>query len=261
MDSTEVKQASRAAGDHPALETAARVGYAVNGALHIVIGVIALQIAWASAASSADQTGALGALADNPLGLVVLWIGVVGWLGLGLWQITEAITGSFETSDRIKAAAKAIVYLVLSWSALTFARGGQSSSRDQSTDFTKSLMAQPLGVWLVGAVGLGVIGVGAYHVVKGWKKKFLQDLESHPGEWVEKAGQYGYVAKGVALVIVGGLFVVAAVRHKPSEAKGLDGALHTLLGAPYGQLLLTVIALGLMAYGIDSFGRARHADV
>lgn len=261
MDSKDVKQASRSAGDHPALESAARVGYAVNGLLHIVIGFIALQLAWASSGSSADQSGALSTLASHPLGVVVLWVAVVGWLGLGLWQITETITGSSEASDRVKAAAKAVVYLVLSWSAFTFAQGGSKSSKKQSTDFTASLMGQPFGIWLVGAIGVGVIAIGGYLIVKGWKKKFLQDLESRPGEWVERAGQFGYIAKGVALAIVGGLFVVAAVRHQPSEAKGLDGALRTLLGAPYGQVLLTVVALGLIAYGVYSFGRARHADV
>ncbi len=261
MDTSDVKQASRQAGDHPALENAARVGYAVNGVLHIIIGIIALRLAWSSSSESADQSGALSTLAENPLGRIALWLGVIGWLGLAIWQVTEAITGTSDPKDRVKAAAKAVLYLVLSYSAFSFAKGSGSSSKKQSTDFTASLMSKPLGVWLVGAVGLGVVAVGVYHVVKGWKKKFLQDLESHPSSWIVTAGRVGYAAKGVALVIVGGLFVVAAVRHKPSEAKGLDGALRTLLSAPAGQLMLTVVALGLVAFGVYCFGRARHADV
>ena len=261
MDTSDVKQASRQAGDHPALENAARVGYAVNGVLHIIIGVIALRLAWSSSSESADQSGALGTLAENPVGRIALWVGVVGWLGLAIWQVTEAISGVPETKDRVKAGAKAVLYLVLSYSAFSFASGSGSSSKKQSTDFTATLMSKPFGVWLVGAVGVGVLAVGVYHVVKGWQKKFLQDLESHPSPWIIKAGRFGYAAKGVALVIVGGLFVAAAIRHKPSEAKGLDGALHTLLGAPAGQLLLTLVALGLVAFGVYCFGRARHADV
>ena len=261
MDSSDVKAVSREAGDHPALETAARVGYAVNGLLHVMIGVIALQLAWASSELTADQSGALGALSGNPFGKLALWVAVVGWLGLGLWQVTEAITGVFETTDRVKAAAKAVVYLVLSWTAFGFARGGKGDSGKQSTDFTRWLLGAPLGVWLVGLVGLVVVGVGVYHVVKGWKRKFLSDLESDPGDFVEVAGRYGYIAKGIALGVVGGLFVLAAARHRPSEADGLDGALHTLLEAPGGKALLTIVALGLIAYGVYSFGRARHADV
>lgn len=261
MDSTDVKAASRRAGDHPALETAARVGYAVNGVLHIVIGVIALQLAFGARGKSADQSGALSSMAGNGFGLLTLWIAVVAWLGLALWQVTEAISGGWEVSDRVKAAAKAVVYLFLSWTAFKFASGRGSSSKSQTADFTASLMKQPAGQWLVGLVGLVVVGVGVYHVVKGWKKKFLQDLETHPGAWIVKAGRVGYIAKGVALVIVGGLFVLAAVRHNPSEARGLDGALHNLLGAPLGPFLLGLVALGLIAFGVYSFGRARHADV
>ena len=261
MDSTDVKDASRRAGDHPALEAAARVGYAVNGVLHIIIGLIALALAFGSRKASADQSGALGTLADNPLGRIVLWIAVLGWLGLGLWQVTDAITGSREAKDRAKAAAKAVLYVVLAYSAYSFAKGGGSSSKKQSTDFTASLMAKPAGQWLVAAVGLAIVGVGAYHIYKGYKRKFLEDLETHPSPWIVKAGRAGYIAKGVALVIVGGLFVVAAVRHKPSEAQGLDGALHTLLGAPAGALLLGIVALGLISFGVYCFGRARHANV
>ena len=261
LNTTDLMAASRRAGDHPALETAARVGYAVNGLLHVVIGVIALRLAFGSKGTSADQSGALGALADNGLGLVLLWVAVVAWLGLALWQVTEAVSGGWEVSDRVKAASKAVVYLVLSWTAFKFASGHGSSSKSQSTDFTRSLMKQPAGQWLVAIVGLVIVGVGVYHVVKGWKKKFITDLESYPGQWIVKAGRVGYIAKGIALAIVGGLFVLAAVRHKPSEARGLDGALHNLLGAPGGEVLLALVAIGLIAFGVYSFGRARHADV
>jgi len=153
------------------------------------------------------------------------------------------------------------VYLALAWTAFRFASGSGSSSKNQTTDFTASLMKQPAGQWLVALLGLAVIGVGVYHVVKGWKKKFLRDLETHPGEWIVKAGRIGYIAKGIALAIVGGLFVLAAVRHEPNEARGLDGALRNLLGAPGGPVLLALVALGLIAFGVYSFGRARHADV
>jgi hypothetical protein len=261
MDSTDVRTASRSAGDHPALETTARIGYAVNGVLHVLIGAIALGLALGSRGSSADQSGALGSMADNAFGLITLWVAVVAWLGLAIWQVTEAISGGLRTSDRLKAAAKAVVYLVLSWTAFRFASGRGTSSKQQSADFTATLMKQPAGQWLVGAVGLAIIGVGAYHVVKGWKRKFLEDLETHPSTWIVKAGRSGYIAKGVALAIVGGLFLVAAVRHKPSESRGLDGALRSLLGAPGGQVLLTLVALGLIAFGVYSFGRAKHARV
>jgi hypothetical protein len=261
MDSTDVKAAATRAGNHPALEATARAGYALNGVLHILLGVIAIQLAWFSSSASADQSGALGALADNPLGKVVLWAGVIGWLGLAVWQVSEVFAFGRSGGDRFKAAAKAVVYLALSWTAFRFAQGSGQDSKSQTRDFTGTLMSKPAGQWLVALVGLVVVGVALYHVVKGWRRTFLRDLEEHPGRWIERAGRFGYIAKGVALAIVGFLFVVAAWRHRPSEAGGLDTALRNLLGAPGGQVLLTIVALGLISYGVYSFGRARHARV
>ena len=261
MDSTDVKDVAARAGDHPALEAVARVGYAVNGVLHILIGLIALKLAWLpSKGGKADQSAALGTLSENPLGVVVLWIGVLGWLGLAIWQVTEAVVRG-SAGERLKAVGKAVVYLALAWTAFSFAAGSGQDSKQQTTDFTATLMSKPAGQWLVALVGLVIIGVGVYHVVKGWRRKFLQDLETHPGPWIEKAGRFGYITKGIALGIVGGLFVLAAIRHNPKEARGLDGALHNLLGAPGGPVILTIIGLGFVAFGIYSFGRARHARV
>lgn len=59
----------------------------------------------------------------------------------------------------------------------------------------------------------------------------------------------GYVAKGVALGVVGVLFMVAAATNDPEEAGGLDAALRSLLELPAGTALLTAVGLGITAYG------------
>jgi hypothetical protein len=262
MDTDDVKAAAREANDHPALETAARLGYATSGVVHLLIGWLAIQVALENGQKSADQSGALQALTANPLGRVVLWLAVVGFLGLAVWQVSEVIIGRGQASDRLKAAGKAVVYAVLAVSAFTYAKGGSgSSSSQQSVDFTASLMSKPAGRWLVGAVGVAVIVVGAYHVYKGYQKKFLEDLRSHPGQWVVYAGRFGYMAKGVALAVVGFLFVLAGLHTEADEATGLDGALHRLKDAPYGVVLLVVVALGFVSFAVYSFARARYAKV
>ncbi|MEO3938079.1 DUF1206 domain-containing protein [Dermatophilaceae bacterium Soc4.6] len=261
MDSPDVERTAQRANDHPAIETGARLGYAVNGLLHLLIAWLGLQLATGARGRSADQSGALQTLAGTTLGRGTLWVAVVGFALLGVWQVTEVFT-SRKGADRLKAGAKAVTYAVLAASALGYAKGaGGASSSAQSVDVTSTLMKQPMGRVLVAALGAVVVAVGVYHVVKGWRKKFLADLESHPGELAEAFGRYGYIAKGIALAIVGGLFVVAASKAEPGQAKGLDGALRTVLGAPYGAVLLVVVSLGFAAFGIYSFFRARHADV
>jgi hypothetical protein len=163
--------------------------------------------------------------------------------------------------DRAKSGGKAVVYLALAWSAFTFARGSSSNSKSQSVDFTSKLLQHSGGRILVVVIGLAVIAVGGYHVYKGGTKKFLEELRGHPGTWTTRAGQVGYIAKGVALAIVGFLFVAAGVHKQAKEASGLDGALRSLRDQPFGTVLLVLMALGFAAYGIYSFARARYAKV
>lgn len=263
MDSSDVTGTARRAGDSRPVEWGARLGYAVSGLLHLLIGWIALRVAWGGGGRTADQSGALGTLAAEPGGKLVLWVAVVGFALLAVWQLTEAVTGAHgaKGSDRVKAASKLVLYAALAWTALKFASGGGSSSKQQSVDITAKLMQHSGGRLLVGLVGLVIVAVGCYHVYKGWARKFLQDLQGHPGTWATRAGRIGYVAKGVALGVVGVLFVLAGAHKQPGKATGLDGALRTLRGGPFGSWLLSAVALGLAAYGLYCFARSRYTKV
>lgn len=264
-DVDDARDAVRTVGDHPALEALARVGFAVSGLLHIVMGYTAGRVGWGGG-GQADQSGALSTLASNPAGTVLMWVIVVGLIALVVWQLTVAVApsvGEGGAVDRIKAAGKAIVYAALAYTAAGFALGsGSSSSSEQSSqDVTATLMEQPAGQWLVGAVGVAVIAVGGYHVHKGLSRKFLQDLEEDPGRWATALGMIGYPAKGAVLALVGAFFVSAAVQHQSSEAAGLDGALKSLRDEPFGPTLLTAVAVGLIAFGVYCFARARHQRI
>jgi hypothetical protein len=243
----------------------ARVGFAVNGLLHILIGGIALGVAFGSG-GEADQGGALSQLASSPGGVFLLWVVAIGLFALGLFQVLETILVQGSDKDawiaRGKEGGKAIAYLAIGFTAFTVARGGSSNSAGQTQSFTAQLLATPGGVFLVVILGLGVLGIGVYFIVKGVKKKFLEDINLPAGTTaraVTTLAQVGYIAKGVAIVVVGILFCVAAITSNPSEATGLDGALKALVALPLGMIILTVVALGLIAYGIYCFARAKYA--
>lgn len=248
----------------PAFERGARLGYAANGVLNLVIGWLALQVAWGGGNEEASATGALRTLAGTPVGGFLMWVLLVGFALLGLWQLTTALLGG-RTAERLKAGGKGIVYLVLAFSAYGVVgqagSGSSGSGGSSEAGWTADLMAQPLGRLLVGAVGVVVVAVGGYHVHKGWTRAFERDLREHPGPWVVRAGRLGYVARGIAFAVVGALFVTAAATADPERAQGLDGALQTLRDAPLGPWLLTVVALGFVAYGVYSLVRARVGRV
>lgn len=234
----------------------------MNGVMHLLIGWIAIRIALGTGGGEASNSGALAQIAEAPGGQAMLWAGAVAFVALGLWQVIELLLGSDEMTDRAKAAAKAVVYLALGVTTARFASGGGGSDSQTASGTTAGLLGSGPGKVAVTVAGLVLIGGGVYHVYKGATKKFVEDLErtggGNVGRAIVIAGQLGYIAKGVALTILGGLVVAAVVTADPEKAGGLDAALRTVGEQPFGQVLLVLTGAGIALYGVYSIGKARY---
>ena len=100
---------------------------------------------------------------------------------------------------------------------------------------------------------LGIVAGGIVFLRNGITHRFERDLRLPPNALAgvtTTLGRVGYIAKGIALILVGGLVVAGAVTYDPQKAGGLDGSLKALVGLPFGPVLLALIALGLIAYGV-----------
>jgi hypothetical protein len=262
------QQAAHQVRDSKALEVGVRVGLVSYGVVHLLIAWIALQIAWGTEKSSASSSGALREMADGTIGSILLWVVALGLVALVIWQVGEAIWGyTYEEggkrlAQRLASAGRAVIYAALAFSAFNIVTGSAKSG--SSTDsMTADLMKMTGGQVLVGLVGLGIVVVGVVLVVRGFTASFTHHLQPQAtsgssGNVVVRLGQAGYVAKGVSLGIIGGLFVWAAWTFDPQKAGGLDVALTTLLDQPFGPYLLTLVALGIAAYGAYCFAWARY---
>jgi len=260
---------AKQAGDSKSLEMVARVGLVAYGLVHLLIGWLALQIAWGAASESADSSGALTTLAVQPFGKVLLWLVAVGLVALALWQASEAIWGyrNLDGAKRIRkqvtSAAKAVIFAALGVSAALVALGSGSSSSQSQEQATTGVLAWPGGQVIVVLTGLIIIGVGVAGVVKGVKKSFSEEINTSSmspsaRKGVARLGQVGYIAKGVALGVVGGLLSYAALTFDRQKGQGLDGALQTILAQPFGKFLLTAVALGFAAFGLFAILQSRY---
>jgi hypothetical protein len=210
MDSAfrEAASAAEAASNTKVLDVVARCGFAVMALLHIVVGAIAVAVAFGQPGEP-EPTGAIEQFAENPWGPFVMWSCAAGCAGLALWQLSEATLRvrreprTERVSKLISSGSLSLVYGSVGFTFASFAEGTRS------------------------------------------------------GRVISALGVAGHVAKGVALKLVGLLFIIAAVKNNAAESTGLDGSLKALRDHPWGPLLLTAIGAGFMCYGIFALLRSR----
>jgi hypothetical protein len=269
--SARADQVGRKAEQSDALHLAVRVGLISYGVVHLLIAWLAAQLALGDRAGSASGSGALAELAQKPFGTILLWIVGLGFFALVVWQLIESAfghrsdEGNKRLAKRIASAGKAVVYGVLGVSALKVAIGSGGRESDDTDTLTARLMSMPFGTLLVGLVGAVVLAIAAGHVYRGLAEDFRDHLRASgsigtSGKLYISLGKAGYVAKGVALGVVAGLFIYAAWTHDPEESGGLDQALRTVLEQSYGAPLLLLIAAGVACYGLFCFAWARHLN-
>ncbi|MGJ9421221.1 DUF1206 domain-containing protein [Aeromicrobium sp. CF3.5] len=259
--------------DTVTLQAGARVGLVAYGVVHLLIAVIAAQVAWSGSGQDASAGGALKTLAGQPFGAVVLWITVIGLAALAVWQITEAIWGHRGNEGatlwrkRAQSVGRAVIYLALTITSgrIAIGSGGSSGSGSSEEAATARLMSVPFGRTLVGVVSVVILVIAARQVWRGITSSFTQDLApgatiGPSGRAIERIGTVGWAAKGIALGIIGALFAWAAITFDPDKAGGLDDALKTLRDQPFGPYLLSLVAAGLATFGLYCFAWSRHLD-
>lgn len=260
-------EALERASNTEGLDVLARAGFAVMALLHILIGSIALRLVLGGY-GDADTSGALGPLAGSAAGPVLMWSGCAVCAALALWQLAEASVRARRKSagQRLtKAVSSGSLVVIYGGVALTFAafaRGRGRDSGDSVAGFSAAVLSSPAGRPALTAVGLLILGIGVYFIYKGARRKFRPELRRFAGTGrgrvIEVLGVTGHIAKGIALILAGGLFILAAANNSPGESTGLDGSLKRLLITPAGPWVVSAIAAGLIFYGLFALVRARY---
>lgn len=251
----------------------ARIGFAARGVVYILIGWFALDVA-IHGGQPTDNQGALGSMAQAPLGHVLLAICAVGFAGYAIWRLTEAIAnperrgqdmkGRFE---RLGYAFSGITHLVLATAAArlalrqTAARNG-SPGDDSAQSWSAWLLAQPGGPWLLGLAGGLLFVVAVAQAIKAYKARFDElDGDVPAPDHVRWIGRLGYGARALIFAITGWFLMSAARNHDAERAGGLGEALTQLRAQEEGALLLGIVACCLALFGLFSLIEARYRHI
>ncbi len=247
------------------------LGFAAKGVVYVLIGVLSLQVALGRRGDTEGSSGALASVTDEPFGNVILVLLAIGLASYALWRLASSILDVEGVGNDAKGIVKRIGYFVggMTYGALTFVAvklvvsGGGGSGGESREDWTATLLANEGGTWLLGLIGIAIIGVGVHQLYKGFTSSVLElyrteQMSRRNRIWAERSARIGHSARGITFSIIGVFVIRAALQSDPSETRGLGGALGELASQPYGPWLLGFVAAGLVCYGLYCFFRARN---
>jgi hypothetical protein len=267
MSAASATASARRAKNSSAMDRLARLGLASRAVIYLVIGIMAILLAVGHKSGETDQRGAVQELSQQTGGFVLVLVVAVGLACYALWRLSEAAFGVAVDGNgagpRLLSLVRGLVYAGLSVSAFTIlVKGHQKSQAKQQQSYTARLMHDTAGRWLIGLLGVVVVVVGGVLAYQGVTRKFekyfkLNEMSPAARKTTEFLGTVGTTARGLVFAITGVLLVVAAVQFDPKKARGIDQTLQTLRDAPFGRVLLLVVALGLVMFGLFGLCEAR----
>ena len=184
----------------------------------------------------------------------------IGMFLYAAWRVVSAFLPGGHDAEawvrRIGYIISAIIYGTFAVSAIALARHAPKNpdGNQKVTDLSASVMTHTAGQWLIGLVGLIVIGVGLYRFAKGFKVDVNDELDlsgmsPERVTWTQRLGAVGEIGRGIGIALVGFFILRAAITYKADEATGLDGALRRLAQSGWGQIVVLIVGIGFVAYG------------
>lgn len=247
----------------------AKLGFAVGGFVYLMIGLLAVLVAYDNRGHIVGPKGAIERIGAQPYGAVLLVVISVGLFGYATWCFVQAFLDTDHDGKnlmgiafRIGAFCSGLAYVSLALLSFNRMRGGHTAG-DPAQSWTAKILAHGWGPGLVGLAGITFaavgIGVMVYAARGGFRKNLrLEGANEAAREWVVLLGKCGYIALGVVFCIIGWFLVSAAVHSDANRVHGLDGALRSLAQQRYGPWLLAIVAVGLAAYGAFMLVEARY---
>lgn len=258
------------------IEKLARFGFAAKGAVYVLLGILAVMAALNMGSNQqASRNGVVQLIFDQPFGQVLAWILVIGLIGYVIWRFVQAVkdpdhlgTDTKGMAKRIGYAISGIVYGAFTYSIIRTLIGSGSSSGGSNS--RQSLTAKVLqwdgGAAIVTIVGIIVMIVGLVYIYNAYTTKFRKKLHneqmSHEeSKWITRLGKMGYTARGIVWLIIGYFVVQAGLQSDASEVKSSQGVFSLLEQLSYGQWILLAVAIGVIAYGIYQFAKAKYYHI
>ena len=250
------------------IKRVAQAGLIAKGVVYVLLGVLAFMAAFelgGKGNKDATQSGTLRLVKDMPAGEVLLFVVAAGLICYAVWRGIQTFRSGGEKKSwpkRLRYLFSGLTYLAFAITALRLEAGDRPSG-DQNQHVAGELMSKPFGQVLVGLSGLILLAVGLYQMYYGLSEKYRKHVQGSSLSSVQstlllRAGKIGYISRGVVWLVIAVLFLRAAFLARASEAGNTGKAFQFIETSPYGSPLLGALGVGLVAYGVFNFVRARY---
>lgn len=254
----------------------ARFGLAAKGMVYLLSGLLALLGALSIGGhkgEAADKSGVFSFVYEQPMGKVLLAIIAIGLLCYAAWRLIQGIRDTEQKGSDLKGLAKrgsyifrGLLYVSVALFAAKVALYHTTGSGDSNKKLAGELMDKPFGQVLVGIIAIimfisGIVQL--FNAFSGKYKKYVEQArhKNHITSLLIKSGRLGYVARGIVWFIIGWLFLRAAIEASPGKAGGSSDVFKWLQSWDHGDMLLAIVAAGLVCYGLFMFLRARYQPI
>lgn len=247
-----------------------RVGYGGRGLTYLAISGLSLWAIW-HGGEAEGTTEALQSVEHSPFGTVILFIIGTGLVAYMIWRLLDAVadledygTDAKGIIARLGMVATGLIHGALGVGAFYTIASAQEQGDGQSSIVTGTtkIMQMPMGAVVVGFTGLATVIAGGYYLHKAWSQNYRDNLiGNHFTTHWNRALQLGVAAQGVTVGVIGLFLVGAAWQSDASQAGGLGQTFAWLSQQTYGQVLVTLLCLGLLAFALFLFVNAVYRYV
>lgn len=256
-------------------EKLARAGLAAKGIVYFILGILTLASVYnvmGAKTGDTDKQGVFTAVSDLPGGRLLLGIIAAGLVCYVLWRVIQAVADTAHKGNdgkglavRARYLVSGLAYATVAYSAMRMAISDEKGSGGRIRESVAELLSKPFGQWLVGILACVFLGVGIYQIYYALSEKYQKHVTGTSSEENRKlmlvAGKVGYVARGVVWALISWLLFKAAINSNSAEAGDTSKAFALVEKSDYGTMMLTVIAAGLILYGLFSILRAKNENL
>ena len=195
----------------------------------------------------------------------------LGLVGYALYRLSSLLFDSENygrdkkgIAQRLGHGASGLAHLVLAYTAFQYAQGDKQSSGGggggggSAQEATNTILSIEFGSIVIGIVGLCFFGAALAQAKKAVTGDFMQRMSPRAPGFTKIVGHAGFAARTVVFAVIGWSLVQSAWISSSSQVKTLGEAVSSLRD---NGVLFTLVAIGLLLFGVFSLVMARYRTV